>query len=86
MIEVLVVRDPDMADQVTVWSNGVNVTAEIVIVQVDPGAGWDYEAWTEAGSNAIDMATSPAARAAIVAAYADPPGKAYIDGYPQEDM
>lgn len=86
MIEVLVVRDPDMADEVTVWVDGIDVTLEAAIVQVDPGAGWDYEDWTAAAAGAVAMVASPAAREAIAAAYADPPGKSYIDGYPQEAM
>jgi hypothetical protein len=81
MIEILVVRDPDMADEVTVWRDGDDITDECAVIVVDAGAGWVFGDWRESADSALAAVDSAAARAAVEAAYADPPGQAYIDGF-----
>lgn len=87
MIEILVVRDPDSADEIRVWQDGVELRpGDYAEFYVDAGAGWEYEDWREAAEAADEGAMYPAVRVAVAAAYADPPGKKYIDGWPEEDL
>jgi hypothetical protein len=79
VIEILVVRDPDGPNDVTVWLDGVDVTRDAYIVEVDAGAGWVFDEWMEAALTAAADAKSRAARDAIRAAFASPPGPEYID-------
>lgn len=82
MIEILVIRDPDMADEVTVWVDGVERTADVIEIHVDAGAGYDFEDW-RANADAWDRdpRLSDAARQAAAEAFVDPPGWTYIDGF-----
>lgn len=82
MIEILVVRDPDMADEVTVWVDGVERTEDVIEIHVDAGAGYDFADWREnADGWARDERLSEACREAVVEAFLDPPGQRYIDDF-----
>lgn len=87
MIEILIVRNPDSANDVQVFRDGVDVTNDndVYIVEVDPGAGWTYEDWQESAKAAFEGGTWPKFRTAVMDAYCDPPGKQYIDNWPEED-
>lgn len=85
MIEILVVRDPDSYNEIRVWQNGIEVSDVVAIVSVDAGAGYDYEDWRDNAAAAQLVLSSDAARTACRYAYDDPPGKQYIDGWPDED-
>lgn len=86
MIEILVVRDPDMADDITVWVDGRPATHEAHIAYVDAGAGYEYEDWRDNADWVLRNGPwSHAAFQAIEAAFEDPPGKDYIDGWPYEE-
>lgn len=84
MIEILVVRDPDGGDAIRVWRYGIEVTADADIIIVDAGRGYNYADWIEAADYSARGLT-PAAAEAVRIAYADPPGRKYIDGFPEED-
>lgn len=86
MIEILVVRDPESADDMTVWVDGVDVTNEAAFIYVDAGAGWDYEDWCESAAAHLAWPLSPKVFLAAQAAYDDPPGKQYIENWPEEDL
>jgi hypothetical protein len=85
MIEILVVRDPDSADEITVWGNGFDITRECTVITVDAGAGWDYDDWRENAEAALATLSSDAACIAVDKAYADPPGREYIEDWPDEE-
>ena len=87
-IEILVVRDPDMADEITVWRDGYDITnSELVTVAyVDAGAGWDFEDWRENADHWLKRDDiTDVFREAVAAAYFDPPGQKYIDGFRELD-
>lgn len=85
-IEILVVRDPDSENDVRVWVDGRPAGhPDVVIIEVDAGAGWDYTDWVESAAEASKLARSEAFRWAVDSAYADPPGRRYIDGMPDDD-
>lgn len=82
MIEILVVRDPDSADEITVWRDGYEITEECLVAYVDPGAGWSFEDWRESADAQVTMMISDTARDAVAEAFFDPPqGHRYIEGF-----
>ena len=84
MIEILVVRDPDSENDITVWIDGVEQDWRdgINIVQVDAGAGYTFEDWREtADAWERDDSISDDFRRAVKEAYLDPPGRQYIQGF-----
>lgn len=69
-VEVLVDRDPDNYTDVTVFVDGVDVTATADILTVDPGAGSTTSQWAENTAAQTSVETrSEAFRAEILAAY-----------------
>lgn len=88
MIEILVVRDPDSDNQIEVWLDGDKLAwAEYTLIEVDAGRGYDYADWLDNVRHVLaDPVMSTGFHAAVEAAYADPPGKKYIDGWPEEDL
>lgn len=79
-VEVIVVRDPDAADDVRVLVGGEVVTEEVSVVCVDAGAGWDVADWQNARADALADA-SPAAASIIANAFGNAPGARYITGF-----
>lgn len=80
-VEVVVVRDPDAADDVSVWLGGQPpVGHEVAVVCVDAGAGWTLADWRQARDEAL-VGASPEAGAAIADAYDHPRGSRYITGF-----
>lgn len=45
-IEILHWRDPDSSCDIQVWIDGVEIR-DLVVENVDPGAGWEREDWDE---------------------------------------
>lgn len=84
MIEILVVRDPDGGDEIEIWEDGQPVGfPQARVVVVDAGRGHDYDDWQETAKDAFEnIFQSPKACRAAMAAFADPPGSKYIDGFP----
>lgn len=69
-VEVLVDRDPDNYTDVTVFVDGVDVTATADILTVDPGAGSTTSQWAENTAAQTSVVTrSEAFRAEILSAY-----------------
>jgi hypothetical protein len=61
VIEILVVRNPDMADEIRVWIDGEEMfdsPDKLVSIYVDAGAGWDYEDWIESADAELERARS----------------------------
>lgn len=88
MIEILVVRDPDNADEITVWRDGVEICGddEVIVAYVDAGAGYDFGDWRENADfweKRDDL--SDTFHEAVNEAYFDPPGRQYIDGFMELD-
>lgn len=84
-VEILVVTG-DEGNDFTIWVDGeTETTADVIICEVDPGRGWLYDDWVESAVAAAATFKTEAAKQAVIAAYADPPGKKYIDGWPEED-
>ncbi|MCD2099971.1 hypothetical protein SAMN02745947_05491 [Rhodococcus rhodochrous J3] len=75
-LEVLVVRDPDGPSEIEAFLDGVPVRPTEYVL--DAGAGWHWEDWTEARDANLATA-SPAARAALLRHYDDPPGGQYVE-------
>jgi hypothetical protein len=86
VIEILMIRDPDSNVSITVWNDGTDITDECLVVEVDAGAGWEHAEWLESAEATAASMASDTARYAVEAAYADPPGKRYIDGWPEDDQ
>jgi hypothetical protein len=86
-LTVLVVRDPDGGTNVRVFSGDLEIDHDEVIV--DAGRGYTIEDWRESADHDITAAEAvgPNLAQAVAAAYADPPGSQYIDGwgYDEED-
>ena len=78
-VEVIVVRDPDASDDVSVLLDGYPAP-EASVVCIDAGAGWDVADWEAARDEALAGA-SPAAARLIAAAFNNPPGARYITGF-----
>ena len=88
MIEILVVRDPDSADDIRVWENGRELRTNadgLYIAYVDAGAGYEYRDWVEMADAAVAEMVTDEVKVATRAAFDDPPGRKYIDGFPLED-
>lgn len=87
MIEILVVRDPDGDDEIQAWHDGQPVAwPEVRVVVVDAGRGHEYDDWQESAKDAFEnIFQSPKACRAAFDAYADPPGKEYIEGWPYDE-
>ena len=79
-VEVVVVRDPDAADDVSVWLGGQPVGDEVAVVCVDAGAGCALADWLQARDEAL-VGASPEAGVAIADAYDHPRGSRYITGF-----
>lgn len=79
-IEIIVVRDPDGDNEVSVYLDGKQ-TQEYVLYSIDAGRGYDLADWEEARESAIEQASSDEVAAALDSAYGDPPGEEYIDGW-----
>lgn len=87
MIEILVVHSSDYGNEIHVYVDGELVSPgdDLYIVEVDPGAGWTYEDWQESAKAAFERGTWPKFRTAVYGAYADPPSREYITGWPEEE-
>jgi len=84
-VEVLVERDPDGGTDVTVFLDGVRVTAWTEET-VDPGRGHLRSEWDEHTANVeADEDYSPAFKAAVVSARADAAGSKYIEDDLEDD-
>lgn len=80
-VEVVVVRDPNAADDVSVWLGGEPPAAdEVAVVCVDAGAGWTRDDWLHARDESLAGASAEAA-AVIAAAYDHPRGSRYITDF-----
>ena len=89
MIEILVVRDPDSSDDITVWLDGQEVAwdnPDFKIVCVDAGAGWALDDWEQAEIDALATMQTDEARHAVEVAFFDPPGKEYIEYWEDIDQ
>jgi hypothetical protein len=84
-IAVIVIRDPDGPDDVSIFVDGVEVNYQdpgVDVFVIDAGAGHERADWDE--SRAFDVARAQHRHGDRVAelldaAYADPPGSEYID-------
>jgi hypothetical protein len=78
-IEILHERDPDSDCDITVWVNGVEITADVV--DIDPGQGYSSEDWEESAAYAVhdDRDRSYAFKCAVSAAFDQASGSNYID-------
>ncbi|ACZ32383.1 hypothetical protein Xcel_3384 (plasmid) [Xylanimonas cellulosilytica DSM 15894] len=75
--EVLTVRDPDGYTQAELTVLGtIPLPGTVAEFSVDPGAGYDWEAWTE---------HRDALRPRLLDALADPPGGKYVEGRKDRD-
>lgn len=81
-IEVIVVRDPDSASEVSVVADG-RLLAETDVEEhhVDAGAGYEWEDWCESRDAAVASASAAAARL-LGEAFDDPPGAEHVLGAP----
>lgn len=85
-IEILVVRDPDMENDIRVFVNGQESDAPFVY-DVDAGHGYTADDWVENYRHAQTWpGLSEGYRAWLLAALADPPGREYIDGWGDESI
>lgn len=83
-VEILLVRDPDGGTDLTVWIDGVRAGDEDYLeFVVDAGRGYTWDDWVEQATYDAAQAGSAEVKAAVLAAYADPPGLQYIDGWPE---
>jgi hypothetical protein len=84
-VEILAVTDPDGSPEHTVWIDGQRIDSPPPdIYLIDAGHGYSYEDWRESAAYDVEQA-SDAAKAEIRAAYDDPPGRRYIDDWPESD-
>lgn len=87
MIEILVVRDPDMADEITIWRDGYRVDNddEIRVQYIDAGAGYLIDDWDDNARGTIQHLHAEQASDEFVRTVeevlADPPGSKYIEGF-----
>jgi len=78
-IEVLVIRDPDSADDVTLFVDGEPVSA--TYEHVDPGAGYEIEDWREHTASVQGNAEySEGFKRAVVSARDAAESSSYIEG------
>lgn len=86
-IELVVTRDPDSADEVDIYIDGVPIgqtDIEVAEFHVDAGAGHDWEDWVD--SHADSVARASGAVAAILRELAlDAPGSQYIEDAPHDE-
>ncbi|MCC3329690.1 hypothetical protein [Nocardia abscessus] len=75
-VEAVVLRHPDGPIDVRIFIDGVETA--ITEFTLDAGAGWCWADWKHSRDRNLSAA-SPAARQAMLAAYADPPGGRYVE-------
>ncbi|MET4614077.1 hypothetical protein ABIC28_005090 [Rhodococcus sp. PvR044] len=80
-LELIIVRDPDGYTHVDAFLGGEPIDATEYVI--DAGAGADWEGWKETRDENL-AAASPAARAALLGHYDDPPGGKYVEGRDDE--
>ena len=88
MITVMVVRSPDYGDDIAVWDGDTEITNDktrVHIAYVDAGRGYDYADWIDGIDGELAAVPHVVPRAALASVLADPPGKEYIDNWPEED-
>lgn len=85
MIEILVVRDPDSADDISVWQDGHRLSwsgDDYVLAYVDAGAGYSFEDWRENADYWLKRDDlSDEFQREVAEAFYDPPGQTYIEGF-----
>lgn len=74
-VEAVVVRHPDGSVDVHIFIDGVETA--VTDFTIDAGAGWCWADWKHSRDRNLSTA-SPAARQAMLTAYADPPGGRYV--------
>jgi hypothetical protein len=81
-LAILVVRDPDSANQISIYLDG-QLIQDYTEISLDAGAGYGIEDWIENAKHDTIVAAQhgEAFAAAVKAAYDDPPGTEYIDGW-----
>jgi hypothetical protein len=81
-LAILVVRDPDGANQISIYLDG-QLIQDYTEISLDAGAGYGIEDWIENAKHDTIAAAQhgEAFAAAVKAAYDDPPGTEYIDGW-----
>jgi hypothetical protein len=82
-IEILVVRDPDGDTDLMIWIDGQR-TEQVDTYEVDAGRGYPYSEWRDARDYDVERA-SVNAKPMIAAAFDDPPGREYIEGWPDSE-
>lgn len=83
-IEIISVRDPDGGTYIQTFVDGAELSAGVEIFEIDAGRGYEYSDWIEDLDSSLRAASSDAVRAALREAYMDPPGKDYIDHWPED--
>lgn len=77
-MEVVVVRDPDSADHVSIYLDGV-LTTDYAEEHVDPGAGYEREQWDESTEQIrTNTSYSPAFKAAVLESRGEQDDSPYI--------
>lgn len=85
LAEVLVVRDPDGPNEVTVAVLGQEVRGEQVeVFSIDAGAGWEWADWVQHRDECLARA-SAGLQEPLRAALASPPGGQYVEGRDERD-
>lgn len=79
-VTVLHVRDPDGACSVRLFNAEGFEFDDFDVVDVDAGRGYTVEDWEESTAWAETMPDTEL-RAAVLAAYDEPPGAEHIDGW-----
>ncbi len=81
-IEVVVVRDPDRANEIFVFCDGAPVV-DFMEFEIDAGSGWQWDDWKASRDHSLRVA-SAAVRERLLGIYSSPPGDEYIEGKPDD--
>lgn len=81
-IEVVVIRDPDGYNDVTIYRDGEPLRAdEYYEYLIDAGAGHEYSDWLAYRYECMSQA-SESLRPRLTTLFDDPPGRKYIENWP----
>lgn len=86
-IELVVTRDPDSADEVDIFIDGVPVDKTDIVVEefhIDAGAGRHWDDWIDSRAENVARASGPVASILRELAL-DPPGGEYIEDMPDDE-
>lgn len=84
LVEIIVSRYPDAADEIEVFIDGRKATdEECRTYYLDGGAGVEWQDWCWSRDYDLSQASSDEVRQALERVYSSPPGYKYIEGKPE---